>query len=57
MPDQIPLFRGHTATVLDTDWYADPRDAATRAHHLPTTASARDNHTDDHVLGTPSTTA
>lgn len=19
-PDQIPLFRGHTATVLDTDW-------------------------------------
>lgn len=20
MPDQIPLFRGHTATVLDTDW-------------------------------------
>lgn len=21
-PDQIPLFRGHTAAVLDTDWYA-----------------------------------
>ncbi|KAK0711569.1 hypothetical protein B0H67DRAFT_491321 [Lasiosphaeris hirsuta] len=20
LPDQIPLFRGHTATVLDTDW-------------------------------------
>lgn len=19
-PDQIPLFRGHTAAVLDTDW-------------------------------------
>lgn len=22
LPDQIPLFRGHTATVLDTDWCA-----------------------------------
>lgn len=21
LPDQIPLFRGHTATVLDTDWH------------------------------------
>jgi len=21
LPDQIPLFRGHTAAVLDTDWY------------------------------------
>lgn len=21
LPDQIPLFRGHTATVLDTDWF------------------------------------
>lgn len=21
VPDQIPLFRGHTAAVLDTDWY------------------------------------
>lgn len=21
MPDQIPLFRGHTAAVLDTDWH------------------------------------
>jgi hypothetical protein len=21
MPEQIPLFRGHTAAVLDTDWY------------------------------------
>lgn len=20
LPDQIPLFRGHTAVVLDTDW-------------------------------------
>lgn len=20
LPDQIPLFRGHTAAVLDTDW-------------------------------------
>ncbi len=20
-PDQIPLFRGHTAAVLDTDWH------------------------------------
>lgn len=20
LPDQLPLFRGHTATVLDTDW-------------------------------------
>lgn len=20
VPDQIPLFRGHTAAVLDTDW-------------------------------------
>lgn len=22
VPEQIPLFRGHTAAVLDTDWYA-----------------------------------
>lgn len=22
VPDKIPLFRGHTAVVLDTDWYA-----------------------------------
>jgi hypothetical protein len=22
LPDQIPLFRGHTAAVLDTDWCA-----------------------------------
>jgi coronin-1B/1C/6 len=21
VPEQIPLFRGHTAAVLDTDWY------------------------------------
>lgn len=21
LPDQLPLFRGHTAVVLDTDWY------------------------------------
>jgi coronin-1B/1C/6 len=21
LPEQIPLFRGHTAPVLDTDWY------------------------------------
>ena len=21
MPDVIPLFRGHTAVVLDTDWH------------------------------------
>lgn len=27
LPDQIPLFRGHTATVLDTDWYVDIRSA------------------------------
>ena len=20
LPDQVPLFRGHTAAVLDTDW-------------------------------------
>jgi coronin-1B/1C/6 len=20
LPDQLPLFRGHTAVVLDTDW-------------------------------------
>lgn len=23
LPDVIPLFRGHTAAVLDTDWYDD----------------------------------
>lgn len=23
LPEQIPLFRGHTAAVLDTDWYGD----------------------------------
>lgn len=22
IPEKIPLFRGHTAVVLDTDWYA-----------------------------------
>ena len=22
LPEHIPLFRGHTAPVLDTDWYA-----------------------------------
>ncbi len=22
LPEQLPLFRGHTAPVLDTDWYA-----------------------------------
>lgn len=21
LPEQIPLFRGHTGPVLDTDWY------------------------------------
>ena len=21
LPEQLPLFRGHTAVVLDTDWY------------------------------------
>lgn len=21
LPDKIPLFRGHTAAVLDTDWW------------------------------------
>lgn len=21
LPDQLPLFRGHTSVVLDTDWY------------------------------------
>lgn len=21
LPERIPLFRGHTATVLDTDWF------------------------------------
>ena len=21
LPEQMPLFRGHTAAVLDTDWY------------------------------------
>jgi hypothetical protein len=21
LPERIPLFRGHTAAVLDTDWY------------------------------------
>lgn len=21
LPDQLPLFRGHTAVVLDIDWY------------------------------------
>ncbi|MDA4132022.1 MAG: DUF1899 domain-containing protein, partial [Thaumarchaeota archaeon] len=25
LPDQIPLFRGHTAAVLDTDWCAPNR--------------------------------
>ena len=25
LPDQLPLFRGHTAVVLDTDWYDTPR--------------------------------
>lgn len=25
VPEQIPLFRGHTAAVLDTDWYACAR--------------------------------
>jgi len=24
LPDQIPLFRGHTAAVLDTDWCVAP---------------------------------
>jgi coronin-1B/1C/6 len=24
LPDQIPLFRGHTAAVLDTDWWVSP---------------------------------
>lgn len=24
LPDVIPLFRGHTAAVLDTDWYCEP---------------------------------
>jgi hypothetical protein len=22
LPERIPLFRGHTAVVLDTDWWA-----------------------------------
>jgi coronin-1B/1C/6 len=26
LPDQIPLFRGHTSTVLDTDWCARDHD-------------------------------
>jgi coronin-1B/1C/6 len=26
-PDQLPLFRGHTAAVLDTDWYGRTRNA------------------------------
>ena len=25
VPEQIPLFRGHTAAVLDTDWYGRTR--------------------------------
>jgi coronin-1B/1C/6 len=25
LPDQIPLFRGHTSSVLDTDWCARDR--------------------------------
>jgi coronin-1B/1C/6 len=29
LPDQIPLFRGHTATVLDTDWWARDLDLQT----------------------------
>lgn len=24
LPEQIPLFRGHTAPVLDTDWWVEP---------------------------------
>ena len=24
LPEQLPLFRGHTAVVLDTDWYKPP---------------------------------
>lgn len=23
LPEQIPLFRGHTAPVLDTDWWVE----------------------------------
>jgi Domain of unknown function (DUF1899) len=23
LPERIPLFRGHTAAVLDTDWYVE----------------------------------
>lgn len=26
VPEQMPLFRGHTAAVLDTDWYARTTD-------------------------------
>ena len=31
LPDQLPLFRGHTAVVLDTDWWVVPEKLAVSA--------------------------
>lgn len=44
IPDVIPLFRGHTAAVLDTDWCA--RDTFPRFLRRPSNV----------FLGTPSMT-
>lgn len=36
LPEQIPLFRGHTGPVLDTDWWVDTaEDAPSTADSLP----------------------
>ena len=34
LPDLIPLFRGHTAAVLDTDWYGQEQDDVESAWDL-----------------------
>lgn len=31
LPEQIPLFRGHTGPVLDTDWWVGTTSAPSRA--------------------------
>lgn len=39
LPERIPLFRGHTAAVLDTDWYSYASNLSPSQKHLLTSFS------------------
>jgi len=54
LPDQIPLFRGHTAAVLDTDWYVCTRRIGFRIHWPQTLKPIHRHPFNDRVIASAS---